>query len=60
MFKSLLHTEEKMAEFIAVVFLDAGARAGDYMNNALDLVFNFCGTLVASIMLVLRKRIKQE
>ena len=34
-------------EFGAVVFLDAQEAVGDYFNNALDLVFNLIGAIIA-------------
>jgi len=37
----------EMIELSAVVFLGAGASVGDYLNNALDLVFNAAGSIMA-------------
>lgn len=37
----------EISEFIAVVFLGAQEEVGDYFNNALDLVFNLLGSIIA-------------
>jgi uncharacterized membrane protein YjdF len=37
----------EISEFAAVVFLGAQESVGDYFNNALDLVFNLFGAIVA-------------
>ena len=37
----------EIVELGAVIFLGAGKQVGDYMNNALDLVFNFLGAVAA-------------
>jgi hypothetical protein len=34
-------------EFTAVVFLGAQESVGNYLNNALDLVFNLLGSIIA-------------
>lgn len=39
-------------ELSAVIFLNAGQQVGDYMNNALDLLFNFFGSLTACFYLM--------
>ncbi len=42
----------EIIELIAVVFLGAAERVGGYFNNALDLVFNLIGTIIASIVII--------
>ena len=42
----------EVIELGAVVFLDAAQQVGDYMNNALDLVYNLIGSIIASIIIV--------
>ena len=42
----------EILELGAVVFLGASKQVGDYMNNALDLVFNLAGSIIASIVIV--------
>tara|TARA_Y100000310_G_scaffold342243_1_gene444544 strand:- start:1293 stop:1868 length:576 start_codon:yes stop_codon:yes gene_type:complete len=37
----------EVLEFLAVVFLGAAERVGDYYNNAVDLVFNLIGGVLA-------------
>lgn len=37
----------EIIELTAVVFLNAGASVGDYLNNALDIVFNLIGAVLA-------------
>ena len=37
----------EVAEFVAVIFLGEKAGVGDYFNNALDLVFNLIGSIIA-------------
>jgi putative membrane protein len=44
----------EIIEFASVVFLDAGQAVGGYYNNALDLVFNFIGAVIAVIIVVRR------
>ncbi len=39
----------EILELFAVVFLGAANGVGDYMNNALDLLFNLIGSIIASI-----------
>jgi len=39
-------------ELLAVLFLNAGLRVGDYFNNALDLVFNLLGSSAACFYLM--------
>jgi uncharacterized membrane protein YjdF len=41
----------ELIELFAVIFMDASAGVGDYMNNALDNFFNFLGALVALIVI---------
>lgn len=41
----------EIVELIAVIFLDAGGRVGDYYNNAIDLVYNLSGSVLASSIL---------
>jgi len=40
-------TVNEIVEFGAVVFLGAQEAVGDYFNNALDLVFNLLGSIIA-------------
>ena len=40
----------EIIEFSTVVFFNAGAAVGDYYNNALDLVFNLIGALIAVLV----------
>lgn len=42
----------EIAEFSAVVFLDAARAVGDYRNNALDLFFNLLGTIAATFLVI--------
>ncbi|MEM4638232.1 MAG: DUF2238 domain-containing protein [Candidatus Woesearchaeota archaeon] len=41
----------EILELGAVVWLNASEQVGDYMNNALDLFYNFIGSILASIYL---------
>ena len=41
----------EIVELVAVVFLHAQAGVGDYLNNAIDLVYNSIGAIVAIIIL---------
>lgn len=41
----------ELIELFAVVFMDASAGVGDYMNNALDNFYNFIGALVALVII---------
>lgn len=41
----------EILELGAVVWLNAAEQVGDYMNNALDLFYNFIGSVLASIYL---------
>ena len=43
----------EIIEFITVIFFNAGDAVGGYINNALDLVFNFIGAIIA--VLIARK-----
>jgi hypothetical protein len=42
----------EILELIAVVFLGAAKQVGDYINNALDLVFNLCGSIIACFFII--------
>ncbi|MFC1801290.1 DUF2238 domain-containing protein [Nanoarchaeota archaeon] len=42
----------EIMELGAVVFFNAQQSVGDYLNNALDLVFNFIGALIACIFII--------
>ena len=42
----------EIIELSAVVFLGAAEQVGDYINNALDLVFNLCGAIIASFFII--------
>jgi hypothetical protein len=42
----------EFAELFAVVFLNAEASVGGYINNALDLVVNFIGAAIASLFVI--------
>lgn len=52
----------EIIELLAVVFLNASSQVGDYMNNALDLVFNMIGSMLACLFLshYHHKRIKHD
>ena len=41
----------ELLELIAVVFFGAAEAVGDYMNNALDLFYNFIGSFIAAIVI---------
>ena len=41
----------EIVELIAVVFLNAQENVGGYLNNAIDLVYNSIGVIVAIILL---------
>jgi len=41
----------ELVEFLAVVFLNAAEQVGGYYNNALDLLFNTIGSIIASIFI---------
>jgi len=47
-------------EFGAVVFLDAQETVGDYFNNALDLVFNLIGSIIACFFIFPYHRKRQS
>ncbi|MBU0957333.1 MAG: hypothetical protein KKF56_00835 [Nanoarchaeota archaeon] len=38
----------ELVELIGVIWLDAGAGVGDYMNNAIDLFYNALGAIVGA------------
>lgn len=40
----------EIIEFTTVIFFNAGAAVGDYYNNALDLVFNIIGAIMAVLL----------
>ncbi len=50
----------EILELGAVVFLGAAERVGDYINNALDLVFNLCGSIIACLFIIRHHRRKQS
>ena len=43
----------EIGELISVILFNAGQTVGDYLNNALDLVFNFLGSLAGAAYLFL-------
>ncbi len=45
-------TLNEILELGAVVYLHAAQQVGDYMNNALDLLFNLVGAMVTSIFIL--------
>ena len=51
-----LGTLNEIAELFAVVFLNAHEKVGDYINNAVDLVFNLLGSISACLFLVIFKK----
>lgn len=50
----------EILELMAVLFLNAGERVGDYLNNAFDLVFNMLGATAACTIILLRKRAQER
>jgi hypothetical protein len=50
----------EIAELAAVFYLDAGPQVGDYMNNALDLVFNFIGAILAVLIILFIMEYRQK
>jgi hypothetical protein len=57
----------EIIELLAVLFLNASETVGGYMNNAMDLVFNLIGSVIASIYIWfhyekdnIEKRIKEQ
>ena len=46
----------EILELVAVVFLGATKQVGDYFNNALDLVFNLIGSIIACFFIIIRHR----
>ena len=42
----------EFAELVAVLFFDAEKAVGGYLNNAIDLIVNFVGASVASLIVV--------
>lgn len=49
----------EIVELMAVVFLNAQAGVGDYLNNAIDLLYNSIGVIVAIILLDLDWQYRQ-
>ena len=47
----------EIIELIAVYFLNASEAVGTYYNNALDLIFNLIGAILAAIWLVRKNKI---
>lgn len=41
----------ELVELAAVVFFGAAAGVGDYMNNAIDIVFNLIGSVIACVFI---------
>ena len=41
----------EIIELIAVIFFGAAEQIGDYMNNALDILYNFIGAILATIFI---------
>lgn len=50
----------EIIELIGVAFLGAAAGVGDYFNNALDLVFNLVGSIIASIVITYHRKKELE
>jgi hypothetical protein len=50
----------EIAELGAVVFFNAAEKVGDYMNNALDLVFNLLGAIIACVVIVKYYKLQQS
>lgn len=50
----------ELFELGAVVFLGAAEQVGDYMNNAVDILFNFFGSIAACIYIVYHYEGKQR
>jgi|SRR3989344_32241 len=48
----------EIIELGAVLFLNASQQVGDYLNNALDLVFNLIGSIAACLFIKYNKRKK--
>ncbi len=46
----------EILELGAVLFLNAGKQVGNYLNNAFDLVFNLIGSIIASLIIIRKKR----
>lgn len=42
----------EIVEFSTVVLFDAGEAVGGYYNNAIDLIFNFIGAIIAALVIV--------
>lgn len=51
---------QEILEFGAVIFFNAAERVGNYVNNALDLVFNLIGAVVASVFLLIYHKKYEE
>jgi len=50
----------EIVELLAVVFINASEKVGGYMNNALDIVFNLIGALIACFFLMYHHKKSQE
>lgn len=50
----------ELIELVAVVFFNAAERVGDYMNNAIDLLFNFIGSVFSLIYVFIYIHVKDE
>lgn len=46
----------EIIEFSTVVFFNAGEAVGGYINNALDLVFNLIGAILAVLIIKLKEK----
>jgi hypothetical protein len=46
----------EIVEFSTVVLFDAGEAVGGYYNNAIDLIFNFIGAIIAALVIVPKKQ----
>ena len=46
----------EIIEFLTVVFLNAGEDVGGYYNNAIDLIFNFIGAIIAVFVAIPRNQ----
>ena len=52
----------EVLEFGAVILFGAAKQVGDYLNNALDLVFNLTGSIIACFFIhpYHKKQIKKK
>jgi hypothetical protein len=46
----------EISELVSVILFDATEQVGDYMNNAIDLVFNLLGSIAACFYLLYMKK----